>query len=89
MAEALRTVPRSPAWDGMDALAADRGAHARSWPPATTPTPRTRRALAEDYARRIPGAELVVEDEGQAPLAWQGARLSKAVAGFLGRAGYS
>jgi hypothetical protein len=30
-----------------------------------------------------------MEDEGQAPLAWQGGRLSQAVAGFLRRSGYS
>ena len=29
-------------------------------------------AVAEEYARRLPHAELVVEDEGKAPLAWQG-----------------
>ena len=40
-------------------------------------------AVAEEYARRLPNAELIVEDEGQAPLAWQGGRLSEAIAGFL------
>jgi hypothetical protein len=40
-------------------------------------------AVAEEYARRLPGGRLVVEDEGQAPLAWQGGRLSEQIAAFL------
>ena len=32
------------------------------------------------YARAIPGARLVVEDEGRAPIAWQGGQLSKVIA---------
>ncbi len=40
-------------------------------------------ALAERYAGELPNSRLLVEDEGSPPLAWQGARLSKAIAGFL------
>jgi pimeloyl-ACP methyl ester carboxylesterase len=40
------------------------------------------------YAERLPNARLVTEDEGKSPLAWQGARLSKEIAGFLGQAGW-
>ena len=40
-------------------------------------------AVAREYADRLPRAELVVEDEGEPPLAWQGARLSRAIAAFL------
>jgi pimeloyl-ACP methyl ester carboxylesterase len=43
--------------------------------------------IAEEYARRLPNAELAVEDEGDPPLAWQGARLSGAIRGFLERNG--
>ena len=32
------------------------------------------------YAEAIPGAELVVEDEGKSPIAWQGSQLSKIIA---------
>ena len=42
-------------------------------------------SLAREYARRLPSAELVVEDEGSSPLAWQGARLSRAIGDFLER----
>jgi pimeloyl-ACP methyl ester carboxylesterase len=44
-------------------------------------------ALAEAYARELPGARFVVEAEGESPLAWQGAQLSRAIEGFLGEAG--
>jgi pimeloyl-ACP methyl ester carboxylesterase len=40
-------------------------------------------ATAADYARRLPNAELVSEDEGSSPLAWQGGRLSREIARFL------
>jgi pimeloyl-ACP methyl ester carboxylesterase len=40
------------------------------------------RAVAEEYARRIPGARLVSEEPGASPLAWQGGRLSREIASF-------
>jgi pimeloyl-ACP methyl ester carboxylesterase len=43
-------------------------------------------SVGEDYARVIPGAELVVEDEGKSPIAWQGGQLSKVIAGLAERA---
>jgi pimeloyl-ACP methyl ester carboxylesterase len=46
-------------------------------------------ALAERYARAIPGATLAVEDGGpptRSPIAWQGGQLSKALLELLGRA---
>jgi len=36
--------------------------------------------VGERYARAIPGAELVVEEPGQSPLAWQGGQLSRLIA---------
>ena len=41
--------------------------------------------VGEDYARRIPGATLVVEEEGASPLAWQGGRLSAVIAELAAR----
>jgi pimeloyl-ACP methyl ester carboxylesterase len=41
--------------------------------------------VAEEYVRRLPHAELAVEDEGKSPLAWQGARLSRTIGDFLER----
>ena len=40
-------------------------------------------AVAQEYARRLPRAKLVVEEPGKAPLAWQGAQLSRVIAEFL------
>ena len=81
VAAALRVVPRSRAYE-MDELEA-----------ITTPTlivgsrdesdPGHPRALAEEYAERIPGAKLLLEEEGKSPLAWQGAQLSRAIQEFL------
>jgi pimeloyl-ACP methyl ester carboxylesterase len=39
--------------------------------------------VAERYAERLPNGELLVEEEGKSPIAWQGARLSRAIADFL------
>jgi 3-oxoadipate enol-lactonase len=38
--------------------------------------------VAEAYAARLPQARLVGEDEGESPLAWQGGKLSREIAGF-------
>lgn len=84
VATALREVPRSLPWTGMDALE-------RLEVPTLVVGSRDETdplhplATAEEYARLLPHGELVVEDEGQTPLAWQGGRLSEAIAGFLRR----
>src|SRR5712691_1697495 len=66
---ALRTVPRSLAFHGIDQLeslevptliVADRD-EADSLHPLE---------VAEEYARRLPRGELIVEDAGESPLAW-------------------
>ncbi len=44
-------------------------------------------AIAEEYAALIPGAELVVEGEGESPLAWRGGSLANVVLEFLERRG--
>jgi pimeloyl-ACP methyl ester carboxylesterase len=43
-------------------------------------------AVGEAYAAAIPGAELVVEEAGKSPIAWQGGQLSKVIAGVAERA---
>jgi pimeloyl-ACP methyl ester carboxylesterase len=88
VAKALRSMPRSAAWDGLEALrdvqvpvliVASRDEMDNLHP----------LAIAEEYARLLPDAELVVEEEGKSPLAWQGARLSNVIADFLERVGYA
>jgi pimeloyl-ACP methyl ester carboxylesterase len=87
VARALREVPRSVAWNGLDALehldlpvlvVGSRDEVDRQHP----------LAVAQEYERRLPRAELAVEDEGKSPLAWQGARLSGVIGDFLERVGY-
>jgi pimeloyl-ACP methyl ester carboxylesterase len=83
---ALRAVPRSAAFDGLDALAS-----------VTVPTlivastddmdPEHPIAVAEEYRARIPGAGFVVEEPGQSPLAWRGGSLSRVIGAFLAERG--
>jgi pimeloyl-ACP methyl ester carboxylesterase len=84
VADALEVVPRSHPFD-IDALAsidvptvivADRDEADPGHP----------LSVGEDYARRIPGASLVVEEEGRSPIAWQGGQLSRVIADLAARA---
>jgi pimeloyl-ACP methyl ester carboxylesterase len=88
VAQALREVPRSTAWKGLSRLreldlpvliVGSRDEADKMHP----------LAVAQEYLSRLPNAELVVEDKGESPLAWQGARLSGVIREFLERAGYS
>jgi pimeloyl-ACP methyl ester carboxylesterase len=84
VAHALRVVPRSQPFGGLDELE-------RLDVPALVVGTRDEAdpghplATAEEYARRLPRGELVVEEPGDTPLAWQGARLSRAIGDFLDR----
>jgi 3-oxoadipate enol-lactonase len=88
VADALRVVSRSLAWRGMEPLDAldVPTLVVASRDDADTLHPF---AIAAEYVRRLPRGELVIEDEGQSPLAWQGARLSGVIGDFLERSGYS
>lgn len=81
VARALREVPRSKPFDSMSELefidvpslivgSRDEGDPGHPY------------AVAETYAETLPDASLVTEDEGASPLAWQGGRLSREIAGF-------
>jgi pimeloyl-ACP methyl ester carboxylesterase len=87
VAQALRQMPRSAAWDGLAALSEVETpvliVGSRDQMDHLHPL-----AIAQEYARLLPNAELVVEDEGRSPLAWQGARLSGVIADFFERVGY-
>ena len=82
LAQAVRVVPRSEAFDGIERLeeidipALVVGSRDDSDP--THPF-----VVAEIYASRLPRADLVVEEEGEPPLAWQGARLSRSILDWL------
>jgi len=84
VADALEAVPRSRPFDRLNQLAQ-----------IAVPTlvvgsrddadPGHPLAVAERYAEAIPGARLLVEEPGHSPLAWQGGRLSRAIAGLADR----
>lgn len=84
VADALRVVPGSAAFQGLEVLE-------RIEQPALVVGSRDEAdpghplAVARAYTERLPHAELIVEDEGQSPIAWRGAKLSRAIAGFLER----
>src|SRR5215204_6230812 len=40
-------------------------------------------SIAEAWAERLPAGRLISEEPGKSPLAWQGGRLSRAIAEFL------
>ena len=88
VAQALREVPSSIAWKGLEPLA-------RLDVPVLIVGSRDEAdqlhllGVAQEYAAKLPHAELVVEDKGESPLAWQGARLSNAIAEFFERVGYA
>jgi pimeloyl-ACP methyl ester carboxylesterase len=78
---ALREVPRSRPFDalsdleGLDVPALVVASHDRADPSHPY-------AVAESYADALPQAQLLSEADGQSPLAWQGGRLSRAIAAF-------
>jgi pimeloyl-ACP methyl ester carboxylesterase len=84
VATAVRVVPRSEAFSELTELKALRMptlvVGSRDGPDPGHPL-----SVAERYAEHIPSAEIVVEAEGDTPLAWQGARLSRAIGDFLDR----
>jgi 3-oxoadipate enol-lactonase len=87
VAAALRQVPRSIAWKGLEPLERLEMpvliVGSRDEADALHPL-----GVAQEYERRLPSAELVVEEPSKSPLAWQGARLSGTIGDFLERAGY-
>jgi pimeloyl-ACP methyl ester carboxylesterase len=84
LADAVRLVPRSEAFDGLGRLGGiDVPALVVGSRDDADPTHPL--AVAEEYARRLPRAALVVEGEGEPPLAWQGAQLSRTILDWLRR----
>jgi pimeloyl-ACP methyl ester carboxylesterase len=43
------------------------------------------RAIGEAYAQIIPGAELITDEPGRSPVAWQGSQLSRIIAAVVAR----
>ncbi len=80
VADALEQVPRSPPFESVDALAALRGIPALVVASRDDADPGHPCEIGERYAATIPGARLVVEPEGESPIAWRGGALSKLIA---------
>lgn len=85
VADAVEVVPRSSAFDGgLEVLRSIElpvlvvGSRDESDPGHPL-------EVAQAYVEMLPDSELAVEDEGDSPLAWQGARLSRTIADFLAR----
>ncbi len=81
VAQALREVPGSRPFHSLDQLRELR-VPALVVASGDEADPGHPRATAEAYARHLPEAELIAEEPGHSPLAWQGGRLSRAIAAF-------
>ncbi len=82
VARALREVPRSLPFDGLEELET-LGIPALVVASYDEADPGHPYAIAEAWAERLPAARLVSEEQGKSPLAWQGGRLSRVIADFL------
>jgi 3-oxoadipate enol-lactonase len=82
VARALREVPRSLPFEGLEELETLEvpALVVASYDEADPGHPY---AIAEAWAERLPAGRLISEEPGKSPLAWQGGRLSRAIADFL------
>jgi 3-oxoadipate enol-lactonase len=85
LAEAIRQVPRSHPFDSLEEL------KRLDIPTLVVASndeadPSHPYAAAAAYAAAMPRAELISEGEGESPLAWQGGKLSRALAAFYAQA---
>jgi 3-oxoadipate enol-lactonase len=86
VARALREVPRSLPFEGLAELETldVPSLVVASYDEADPGHPY---AIAEAWAERLPAGRLISEEPGKSPLAWQGGRLSRAIADFLDEVG--
>jgi 3-oxoadipate enol-lactonase len=85
LAEAVREVPRSRPFDSLDELG-PRDVPALVVASNDAADPGHPYAAAAAYAEALPKGELISEGEGESPLAWQGGKLSRALAAFYAEA---
>jgi pimeloyl-ACP methyl ester carboxylesterase len=86
VADALHVVPASHPFESVADLAAI------SVPAVIVASdddadPEHPRAIGEAYANTIPGAQLVTDEPGKSPVAWQGSQLSRLIADVVARTG--
>jgi pimeloyl-ACP methyl ester carboxylesterase len=82
VADALEVVPRSRPFASMQQLGA-LAVRAIVIASRDEADPEHPFEIAERYAEAIPGAALLVEEEGSSPLAWQGGRVSRAISALV------
>ncbi len=85
VADALRAVPRSRPFEQLEELGEI------SVPVVVVASgdeadPGHPQAIGEAYAAAIPGSQLITDEPGRSPIAWQGSQLSKVIAGIAERA---
>jgi pimeloyl-ACP methyl ester carboxylesterase len=85
LVEALREVPRSRPFESLEELGAIE-APALVVASGDEADPGHPYAAAAAYAEALPAARLVSEEPGESPLAWQGGKLSRALASFYSEA---
>jgi pimeloyl-ACP methyl ester carboxylesterase len=85
LAEALRQVPRSQPFDSLEELG-DLDVQALVVASNDDADPGHPHAAAVAYAEALPRAQLVSEEPGESPLAWQGGKLSRVLATFYAEA---
>jgi pimeloyl-ACP methyl ester carboxylesterase len=84
VADALRAVPRSRPFGALSDLG-DLACPAVVVADRDEADPGHPLATGEAWATALPDAELVVEEPGRSPIAWQGGQLSKVIAGLAAR----
>lgn len=85
VAQALRVVPRSRPFGGLEELGSIE-VPVTVVASADEPDPGHPQALGEAYAAAIPGARLVTDEPGKSPIAWQGSQLSRVIAEVVAEA---
>jgi pimeloyl-ACP methyl ester carboxylesterase len=87
VADALRVVPRSRPFGGLEELGSIRGIPIVVVASGDEADPGHPQALGESYAEAIPDARLALDEPGRSPIAWQGSQLSRIIAEVVGEAG--
>jgi pimeloyl-ACP methyl ester carboxylesterase len=85
VADALQAVPRSRPFAELSELGVI-GVPAAVVASADEADPGHPQAVGEAYAAAIPGAELITDEPGRSPVAWQGSQLSRVIAAVAARA---
>jgi 3-oxoadipate enol-lactonase len=85
LADAIEAVPRSQPFSSVQALGAI-DVPAAVVASSDEADPGHPQSVGEAYARVLPQAELVLDEPGRSPVAWQGSQLSRVITGVAARA---